>query len=141
MNITTNELLNELRNGKSAEDLANQLIENLNEANIKYQEEQEATAAKTSLAEKNNDCIACITDDLNEYFKNNNCDSLVFTEDEVASILQGAVQLADLLFSLRCSKSRALSTLVTKKDNAATAVKNKITDIDEVIANWIDELN
>lgn len=129
MNITTNELLNELRNGKSAEDLANQLIENLNEANIKYQEEQEATAAKTSLAEKNNDCIACITDDLNEYFKNNNCDSLVFTEDEVASILQGAVQLADLL-----------STLVTKKDNAATAVKNKITDIDEVIANWIDKL-
>lgn len=130
MNITTDELLNELRNGKSADDLANQLIENLNEANIKYQEEQEATAAKASLAKKNNDLITTITDSLNEYFKNNNCDSLVFTEDEVASILQGAVQLADLL-----------STLVTKKDNAATAVKNKITDIDEVIANWIDELN
>lgn len=130
MNITTDELLNELRNGKSAENLANQLIENLNEANIKYQEEQEATAAKASLAKKNNDLITTITDNLNEYFKNNNCDSLVFTENEVASILQGAVQLADLL-----------STLVTKKDNAATAVKNKITDIDEVIANWIDELN
>lgn len=132
MNITTNELLNELRNGKSAEDLANQLIENLNEANTKYQEEQKAATAReaeASLAKKNNDCIACITDNLNEYFKNNNCDSLVFTEDEVASILQGAVQLADLL-----------STLVTKKDNAATAVKNKITDIDEVIANWIDKL-
>lgn len=141
MNITTDELLNELRNGKNAEDLANQLIESLNEANVKYQEEQEAATAKASLTEKNNDCIACITDDLNEYFKNNNCDSLVFTEDEVASILQGAVQLADLLSSLRCSKSRAFSTLVTKKDNAATAVKNKITNIDEVIANWIDKLN
>ena len=90
MNITTNELLNELRNGKNAEDLANQLIESLNEANIKYQEEQKAATAReaeASLAKKNNDCIACITDDLNEYFKNNNCDSLVFTEDEVASIL------------------------------------------------------
>lgn len=130
MNITTDELLNELRNGKNAEDLANQLIESLNEANVKYQEEQEAATAKASLAEKDNDCIACITDDLNEYFKNNNCDSLVFTEDEVASILQGAVQLADLF-----------STLMVKKDNAATAVKNKITDIDEVIANWIDKLN
>lgn len=130
MNITIDELLNELRNGKSADDLANQLIENLNEANIKYQEEQEATAAKASLAKKNNDLITTITDSLNEYFKNNNCDSLVFTEDEVASILQGAVQLTDLF-----------STLMTKKDNAATAVKNKITDIDEVIANWIDELN
>lgn len=133
MNITTNELLNELRNGKNAEDLANQLIENLNEANIKYQEEQKAATAReaeASLAKKNNDCIACITNDLNEYFKNNNCDSLVFTEDEVASILQGAVQLTDLF-----------STLMTKKDNAATAVKNKITDIDEVIANWLDKLN
>lgn len=129
MNITTNELLNELRNGKSAEDLANQLIENLNEANTKYQEEQKATAAKASLAEKNNDLITTITDNLNEYFKNNNCDSLIFTEDEVASILQGAVQLADLF-----------STLMVKKDNATTAVKNKITDIDEVIANWIDKL-
>lgn len=130
MNITIDNLLNELRNGKSAEDLANQLIENLNEANTKYQEEQEATAAKASLAKKNNDLITTITDSLNEYFKNNNCDSLVFTEDEVASILQGAVQLTDLF-----------STLMTKKDNAATAVKNKITGIDEVIANWIDELN
>lgn len=131
MNITTDELLNELRNGKSAEDLANQLIENLNEANIKYQEEQKAAReASASLAEKNNDLITTITDNLNEYFKNNNCDSLVFTEDEVASILQGAVQLTNLF-----------STLMTKKDNAATAVKNKITDIDEVIANWIDELN
>lgn len=124
MNITIEELLNELRNGKSADDLANQLIENLNEANIKYQKEQEA-----SLAEKNCNLITTITDNLNKYFKNNNCDSLVFTEDEVASILQGAVQLADLF-----------SALMTKKDNAATAVKNKITDIDEVIANWIDKL-
>lgn len=121
MNITIEELLNELRNGKSADDLANQLIENLNEANIKYQKEQEA--------EKNCNLITTITDNLNKYFKNNNCDSLVFTEDEVASILQGAVQLADLF-----------SALMTKKDNAATAVKNKITDIDEVIANWIDKL-
>lgn len=126
MNITIEELLNELRNGKSADDLANQLIENLNEANIKYQKEQEAEA---SLAEKNCNLITTITDNLNKYFKNNNCDSLVFTEDEVASILQGAVQLADLF-----------SALMTKKDNAATAVKNKITDIDEVIANWIDKL-
>ena len=139
MNITIDNLLNELRNGKSADDLANQLIETLNEANTKYQEEQEAATARE--AKKNNDCITCITNDLNEYFKNNNCDSLVFTEDEVASILQGAVQLADLFSSLRCSKSRALSALMTKKDNAATAVKNKITDIDEVIANWLDRLN
>lgn len=139
MNITIDNLLNELRNGKSADDLANQLIETLNEANTKYQEEQEAATARE--AKKNNDCITCITNDLNEYFKNNNCDSLVFTEDEVASILQGAVQLADLFSSLRCSKSRALSALMTKKDNAATAVKNKSTDIDEVIANWLDRLN
>lgn len=131
MNITIDELLNELRNGKSAEDLANQLIENLNEANTKYQKEREAAReASASLAEKNCNLITTITNDLNEYFKNNNCDSLVFTEDEVASILQGAVQLTDLF-----------STLMTKKDNAATAVKNKITDIDEVIANWLDKLN
>lgn len=132
MNITIEELLNELRNGKSADDLANQLIENLNEANIKYQKEQEAATARdasASRAEKNCNLITTITDNLNKYFKNNNCDSLVFTEDEVASILQGAVQLADLF-----------SALMTKKDNAATAVKNKITDIDEVIANWIDKL-
>lgn len=128
--VSIDNLLNELRNGKSMDDLANQLIDTLNEANTKYQKEQEAATAEASLAKKNNDCIACITDNLNEYFKNNNCDSPVFTKDEVASILQGAVQLADLF-----------STLMTKKDNAATAVKNKITDIDEVIANWIDELN
>lgn len=126
MNITIDNLLNELRNGKSADDLANQLIDTLNEANTKYQEEQEAATARE--AKKNNDCITCITNDLNEYFKNNNCDSLVFTKDEVASILQGAVQLADLF-----------STLTVKKNNATTAVKNKITDIDEVIANWIDK--
>lgn len=128
MNITIDNLLNELRNGKSADDLANQLIDTLNEANTKYQEEQEA-AATAREAKKNNDCITCITNDLNEYFKNNNCDSLVFTKDEVTSILQGAVQLADLF-----------STLTVKKNNATTAVKNKITDIDEVIANWIDKL-
>ena len=126
MNITIDNLLNELRNGKSADDLANQLINTLNEANTKYQEEQEAATARE--AKKNNDCITCITNDLNEYFKNNNCDSLVFTKDEVASILQGAVQLADLF-----------STLTVKKNNATTAVKNKITNIDEVIANWIDK--
>lgn len=121
--VSIDNLLNELRNGKSADDLANQLIDTLNEANTKYQEEQEAAReAKASLA----DCITCITNNLNEYFKNNNCDSLVFTEDEVASILQGAVQLADLF-----------STLTVKK----TAVKNKITDIDEVIADWIKKLN
>lgn len=131
MNITIEELLNELRNGKSADDLANQLIENLNEANIKYQKDNAATAreAEASLAEKNCNLITTITDNLNKYFKNNNCDSLVFTEDEVAFILQGVVQLADLF-----------SALMTQKDNAATAVKNKITDIDEVIANWIDKL-
>lgn len=121
MNITIDNLLNELRNGKSMDDLANQLIDTLNEANTKYQEEQEAATAKASLAKKNNDCIACITNGLNEYFKNNNCDSLVFTKDEVASILQGAVQLADLFSTL--------------------TVKNKITDIDEVIADWIKKLN
>ena len=128
MNITIDNLLNELRNGKSADDLAKQLIDTLNEANTKYQEEQEAATARE--AKKNNDYITCITNDLNEYFKNNNCDSLVFTKDEVASILQSAVQLADLF-----------STLTVKKNNATTAVKNKITDIDEVIANWIDKLS
>lgn len=140
MNITTDELLNELRNGKNAEDLANQLIESLNEANVKYQEEQEAATAKASLAEKNNDCIACITDNLNEYFKNNNCDALIFTEDEITSILEGAVQLTDLLSSLRCSKSRAFSNLAAKKDIATTKVKAKVADIDEVIADWIKRL-
>lgn len=119
--VSIDNLLNELRNGKSVDDLANQLIDTLNEANTKYQKEQEQEAATAREA----DCIACITNDLNEYFKNNNCDFLVFTEDEVASILQGAVQFANLL-----------STLAVKKD----AVKNKITDIDEVIANWIDKL-
>lgn len=127
--VSIDNLLNELRNGKSMDDLANQLIDTLNEANTKYQKEQEAATAKASLAKKDNDCITCITNDLNEYFKNNNCDSLVFTEDEVASILQGAVQLADLF-----------STLTVKKNNATTAVKNKITDIDEVIADWIKKL-
>ena len=124
--VSIDNLLNELRNGKSMDDLANQLIDTLNEANTKYQKEQEAATAEASLAKKNNDCITCITNNLNEYFKNNNCDSLVFTEDEVASILQGAVQLADLF-----------STLTIKKD----VVKNKITDIDEVIADWIKKLS
>ena len=124
--VSIDNLLNELRNGKSMDDLANQLIDTLNEANTKYQEEQEAATAKASLAKKNNDCITCITNGLNEYFKNNNCDSLVFTKDEVASILQGAIQLADLF-----------STLTIKKD----VVKNKITDIDEVIADWIKKLS
>lgn len=125
--VSIDNLLNELRNGKSMDDLANQLIDTLNEANTKYQEEQEAATAKASRAKKNNDCITCITNSLNEYFKNNNCDSLVFTEDGVASILQDTVQLADLLFS----------TLTIKKD----VIKNKITDIDEVIADWIKKLS
>lgn len=125
--VSIDNLLNELRNGKSMDDLANQLIDTLNEANTKYQKEQEAARdASASRAKKNNDCIACITNGLNEYFKNNNCDSLIFTEDEVASILQDAVQLIDLF-----------STLAVKKD----VVKNKITDIDEVIADWIKKLS